>query len=179
MSKTVADPKLVEKAMAIAAEKAIEYLEKERHRQNKNKRDRRLRNTKLLLRNYRRFKVHCEDNIQELEQLQDPDSIEYLDTDELAIESIIRNKKRTAVMLAYIDRMIHVYRILSEQSQKAESIRQFQALYDYYISDDAKTIDDIVQGTFVTKRTVYKDINKACEALSSLIFGVDGIRIID
>jgi hypothetical protein len=176
MSKTK-DQKLIEKIAAIAAEKALEYLNKEKQSQQKRKRDRRLQNIKLLLRNYRRFKAHCQDSIEDLEELQDPDSLEYLDTEDLVIESIIRNKERTMAMLNYIDRMIQVYQILSEKSDKPEALRQYKVLYDLYISEDEKTIEEIAKGNFMNKRTVYKDINKACEALSSLIFGVDGLRM--
>jgi hypothetical protein len=178
MAKTkTQDQKLIEKVAAIAAEKALEFLNKEKQNQQNQKRDRRLRNTKLLLRNYRKFKAHCQDSIEGLEELKDKDSLEYLDTDDLVIESIIRNKERTLVMLAYIDRMIQVYQILSEKSDKPEDLRQYKVLYDLYISEDEKTIEEIAKGNFMNKRTVYKDINKACEALSSLIFGVDGLRM--
>lgn len=176
-------PETVEQITKIATdravEKALEFLEKERYRQQKHKRDRRLHNTKLLLRNYRKFKIHCEDSMSELEELQDPDSLEFLDTDELVIESIIKNKKRTAAMLRYIDRMLQVYRILCEQSKKPEDLRRYQILVDVYISENEKSIEEMVTCHRIDKRTVYRDINKSCEALSSLIFGVDGIRVID
>lgn len=176
-------PETVEQIAKIASDRAIEktleFLEKERYRQQKQKRERRLHNTKLLVRNYRKFKVHCEDNLSELQELQDPDSLEFLDVDDLMIESIIRNKKRTAAMLRYIDRMMHIYRILCEQSKKPEDLRRYQILMDVYVHEEEKTIEELVTCHKIDKRTVYRDINKACEALSSLIFGVDGIRIID
>lgn len=162
----------------IAAEAALDFYKKEQERQNKLKRDRRLRNMKLLLRNYRMFKIHCEDLQCELEEMKDPDSFEYLDVDELAIESIIKNKERTTVMVRYIDRMIDIHRILAEKSNKAEDLRRFKIMFDTYIAEEEKTIDEIADCHFVDKRTVYRDLNKACEALSSLIFGVDGVRLI-
>ncbi|MDR9857792.1 hypothetical protein RJP21_29810 [Paenibacillus sp. VCA1] len=161
----------------IAAETALEFYKKEQERQYKLKRDRRLRNTKLLLRNYRKFKIHCAENIQELEELKDPDSFEYLDTDELAIEAIIKNKERTAAMVRYIDQMIEIYRILSEKS-KPEDLRRFKVMYDLYIADEGKTVEELSECHKIEKRSVYRDVNKACEALSSLLFGVDGMRSI-
>lgn len=163
----------------IAAETALEFYKKEQERQNRLKRDRRLRNTKLLLRNYRKFKVHCHENLKELEDLKDLDSLEYLDVEELAIEAIIKNKERTAAMVRYVDRMLEVYRILSEKSRKPEDLRRFKILYDLYISDQEKTVDELSDCHKIDKRSVYRDINKACEALSSLIFGVDGLRLIN
>lgn len=162
----------------IAAEAALEFYKKEQERQSKLKKDRRLRNTKLLLRNYRKFKVHCEENLSEIEALMDFDSFEYLDVEELAIEAIIKNKARTAAMVKYIDRMLEVYRIMSEKSNKPEDLRRFKILYDLYISDDEKTVEELSECHNIEKRSVYRDCNKACEALSSLIFGVDGLRLI-
>lgn len=162
----------------IAAEMALEFYKKEQERQNKLKRDRRLRNTKMLLRNYRKFRIHCEEDVKEMEELKDPDSFEYLDVEELAIEAIIKNKERTAAMVRYIDQMIEVYRILSEKSRKPEELRRFKILYDLYISDQEKTVEELSECHNIDKRSVYRDCNKACEALSSLIFGVDGLRLI-
>ncbi len=169
----------IEQITKTAVETALEFMEKERQRQQKHKRDRRLRNTKLLLRNYRSFKIHCEDNMQDLEELRDPDSLDYLDTDDLVIESIIKNKERTAAMLKYIDRMLQIYRILSEQSSKPEDLRRYHILCGLYISDDEKNAEELAEGHKIDRRTVYKDLNKSCEALSSLIFGIDGIRIFE
>lgn len=173
------DKMTVEQITKTAVATALEFMEKERQRQQKGKRDRRLRNTKLLLRNYRKFKIHCEDNIHDLEELRDPDSLEYLDTDDLVIESIIRNKERTAVMLKYIDRMLQIYRILCEQSNKPEDLRRYRIMFDFYIVDEEKTVEEIAKCQNVDSRTVYRDVNKSCESLSSLIFGIDGIRLID
>jgi len=167
-----------EEIVKIAAEAALEYYKREQERQSKVKRDRRLRNTKLLLRNYRRFKIHCADNVRVLEELKDPNSFEYLDMDEMAIESIIKNKERTAAMVQYIDRMIEIYRILSERSKKPEDLRRFNTIYYLYIADDEKTVDELSDCHNIDRRSVYRDLNRGCEALSSLIFGVDGIRLI-
>ena len=178
-TKTKVDPKLLEEVANIAAEKALEFLEKEKKRQQKQKRDRRLRNTKLLLKHYRAFKLHCQDVKVELEKLQDPELLEELDTEEFAVESIKRSKERTLAMVKFIDQMLLVYRIMCEQSGKPEDLRRYQTIYWMYISDEKKTADEIAEGHNIDRRTVYKDINNACQALSALIFGVDGIRMID
>lgn len=161
----------------IAAEAALEFYTKEQERHNRMKRDRRLRNTKLLLRNYRKFKIHCASNVSELEELRDLNSFEYLDVEELSIEAIVKNKERTAVMVKYIDSMIEIYRILSERG-KPEDLRRFKIIYDLYISDEELSVDELSECHKIDKRSVYRDINKACEALSSLLFGVDGVRAI-
>lgn len=177
------NPKILEQVTRISAETAVqaalEFLEKEKLKQQKAKRDRRLRNTKLLLRNYRSFKIHCSDVKAELEALCDPDLLEDLDSDEFAIESIKRSKERTLAIINFVDQMLEVYRIMCERSDKPEDIRRYKTIHMMYISDEKFTIEQIAEGHNIDIRTVYKDINKACNVLSALIFGVDGVRMIE
>jgi hypothetical protein len=173
----------VEKITKLAAETAVqialEYLEKEKQKQQKVKRDRRLRNTKLLLKHYRSFKRHCGDVKTELEKLNDPEFLNEIDTEKFAIESDKRSKERTLAMVRFIDKMLEVYRIMCERSGRPEEIRKYKTIEMMYISDEKLTAEQIAEEHEIDTRTVYKDINKASNALSALIFGVDGMRMTD
>jgi hypothetical protein len=174
--------KLLEQVAKISAETAVQaaldYLEKEKQKQQKAKRDRRLRNTKLLLKHYRSFVLHCQDAKAELERLADPKVLNDLDTDEFAVESIKRSKERTLAMVKFINQMLEVYRIFCERSGRPEEIRRYNTIHMMYIANEKSTAEQIAERHKIDVRTVYKDVNKACEALSALIFGVDGIRMI-
>jgi hypothetical protein len=179
MSKTKLNPKLVEEIARTAVQTALEHIDKEKSRQEKAKRDRRLRNVKLLLKNYRSFKLHCEDIPLELEELEHPDDVlEELNADELAIESIKRSKERTLVMVKFIDQMILVFRIVCEQSKRPEEIRRFKTIEMMYISDEEYTAKEIATCHKIDTRTVYRDINEASKTLSVLMFGVDGVKFV-
>ena len=159
-----------------AVQEALKFLEKERQKEQKNKRDRRLRNIKLLLKNYRSFATHCQDIKLELNELDRKLELDILDTDEFAISSIKRSKELTLTMVKYINKTIEVYKIICEKSDDPESVRRYQVIYDMYISEPKKTAKEIASGHSVHTRTIYKDIDKACETLVVLMFGVDGVN---
>lgn len=171
--------KILEEVTRTAVQTAFDYLEKEKQKQQKAKRDRRLRNTKLLLRNYRSFKLHCGDVKAELEKVVDPNVLNDLDADELAVESINRSKERTLAMVKFIDQMLEVYRIICERTDRPEEIRRYKTIHMMYIADEKYTAEQIATCHKIDVRTVYRDVNDASKALSALIFGVDGIRMID
>lgn len=170
-------PKLIEKAMRIAAETAIEHLEKEKIRQQKAKRDRRLRNIKLLLRNYRSFVKHGLEIKEDLETIQSDKTVSELYADDFAIESIMRSKQRTLVMVQFMKKMVSIYRVMCEESESQEELRRYQVIHAMFISEEKITVEKIAECHFVDKRTIFRDVNKACETLSVLIFGVDAIHL--
>lgn len=173
---------VIDRITKLAAEAAVaatlETLEKEKKRQHKAKKDWRLRNTKLLLRNYRSFVGHCDDIHVVLDKL-NAELLEDLDSDDFAIESIKRSKERTLAMITYVRNMMEVYRILCERSNNQDEMRQYRTIEMMYISDEIFTPDRIADCHKIEVRTVYRDINRACNALSALMFGVDGIRMVD
>lgn len=178
----MSNEKLIDEVVKISAETAVrtalEIVEKEKLKQQKSNRDRRLRNTKLLLKHYRSFKLHCVDLKLELKELEVPDDMfEELHSNEFLVESIKRSKERTLAIIGFIDQMIAVYQVLCERSGREEEIRRFQTIHKMYISEEVSTADQISEGHKVNRRTVYKDIDKACQTLSALIFGVDMIKI--
>lgn len=171
------DPKMVEEVSTIAAKAAIEHYEAERKRQQKVKRDRRLRNTKLLMKHYRTLKQHCEGDLRV--KVDEGSVVSDLDDQFLAINSITRSKVRTHQMVKYIDQMLEIYRLRSEKSDDPLDLRQYKAMHAMYISNEPMTVKDIANAHFVDDRTVYRDVKEAIYQLSCLIFGIDGLRLID
>lgn len=173
---------LIEQVAKISAETAtqtaIEYLEKVKHEEHQNKRNRRLRNTKLLLRNYRSFRIHCMDIKVELENDRAIEVMDELEQTDFAVEAIRRSKERTLAMVRFIDQMLQVYKVICEQSDKPEDKRKYETIYEMYIDKEKKTAEHIAECQKTNVRTVYRDVNDAVKTLSILVFGVDGIRLI-
>lgn len=159
-----------------AVQTALEYLEKEKQKQIKTKRDRRLRNIRLLLKNYRSFVKHAEKIKDELTTFDSKTAMDELYEDDFALESIKRSKQRTLAMVQFMQRMLNVYRIMCEESNNPEEKRRYQVIYAMYISDKKMTAEEIAKSHFIDRSTVFRDVNKACETLSVLIFGVDAIK---
>ena len=159
-----------------ATQAAIKAYKEETEREKAAKHDRRLRNIKLLLRNYRAFAKHCEDIKLEINQLDKKLQLDEIDTDEFAISSIKRSKERTLAMVKYINKTLEIYKILCDKSDDIEEKRRYQVVYDLYISDSKLTAQDVAVCHSVHLRTIYRDVDKACEALVVLMFGVDGVK---
>jgi DNA-binding CsgD family transcriptional regulator len=169
-------PKMVEEITKTAIQTVIEHLEKEKSRQEKSKRDWRLRNTKLLLKNYRGLVKHCEDFQSDISALDQADALDEFNSEEFAVESIRRSKKRTLAMVKFMQQMILAYKIMCETSSQPEDLRRYEVVQAMYISEKKMTAEQIAKFQKIEVRTVYNDINNACKALSVLIFGVDGIQ---
>lgn len=164
------------------AKAALEAFEKEKNKAVKGRHDRRLRNTKLLLRNYRTLKSHCENAIYERacivgENMSAIDILDFLDDflpdESLYVESIKRTTERTAIILAHIDEMMRVFEFLCHQSGRLEDERRYRVIKALYIEESDKAVEEVAADEFVDQRTIYRDVNISCEKLSALLFGAD------
>ncbi|MFK3938925.1 hypothetical protein ACI2JA_15605 [Alkalihalobacillus sp. NPDC078783] len=144
--------------------------------ENKRKHDNRLRNVKLLLKNYRSFKRHGQQAKEDIPELMKALELDDFSDDAFQIKSILANRKRTAAMVVYIERMIEVYRTSCKESHYNEDWRRYQILNQLYFLDEKKTIDEVAELHFISRRTLYNDIDHACKALAVLMFGIDGVQ---
>ena len=182
-------PEAMQEIARIAAEAgaraAIEELEQRERRQEQWRRDRRLRNTRLLLENYRTFKIHCESAVfqAELSADDEAEALSILDAmmdrpskQTLYIESIKKSAQRTRIIIAHIESMMEVYRILCAKSQKPEDMRRCSVVEKMYICSREWSVEEIAESEGIDERTVYKDIKAACRTLAALLFGIDGVK---
>ena len=179
----------IEKGIAAGVKAATDRIEEERKKERKGRYDRRLHNTRLLLKNYRVLKHHALDAVHTgaranevisenaVDILDDLESMGFRKVDDRRyIESIKRSQQRTRIIIEHIDEMLRYWRIDCEQSGREEALRRYRIVVDTYISDDQMTAEELAQREHIEKRTVYKDIKAAMRPLSALIFGIDGIK---
>lgn len=176
----------IEKGVAAGVKAAADRMEEERRKARKGRYDRRLHNTRLLMKNYRALKHHAlgavHTGAQANEKIEENavDILEELDDervdDRLYIESIKRSQQRTRIIIEHIDEMLRYWRIDCEQSGKEEALRRYRIVFATYIGDDQIAAEDLARREHIEKRTVYKDIKAAMRPLSALIFGIDGIK---
>lgn len=178
----LAQAEIIKMAAEAGAKAALEALDKEKKKIQKSRYDRRLRNTKLLLRNYRMFREHVENAIFEVSQL-DENAIDILDmmwdtssTGELFVESIKKSVSRTQIIMTHVTDMLGLYEAYCLKSLKPEDGRRYRVIESLYIVDNPITVREIATREGIDDRTVYKDIDAACEKLSALIFGIDGLK---
>lgn len=172
---------IVRLAAEAGAKAALETLEKERQRESREMADRRLQSTKLLLKNYRDFKAHATYAVYEAEIEVDVTEVimDFMMSSgkaEAKVESIKESMARTVAIVNHIDAMLDFYKTSCFCYGSPEDERRWEVIYSLYISDDAANVDALAVKFKVDTRTIYKDITRACERLSVLLFGIDGIK---
>lgn len=173
----------IEIGVQAGVREALDRIEKANKERVKFRHDRRLRNTKLLLRNYNKFKLHCKNSIYTSKQLDNLhavdilDEVDNIDDETLYVNSIQKTHDRTYIIIKHINRMLQLYKYSAEKSKDENAIRGYKAIELFYLATEKKSDDDIAKELNVSKRTVYRDIKQSVEELSSLIFGIDGIKL--
>ena len=174
---------IYEKAAAIGAKEALKTFEQERKKEFSGRTDRRLRNTKLLLRNYHMLKEHAEKSVFGRTQMEESaldilESMMSMYDNEVIIESIKRSATRTAVIVSHIETMFELYAVYCDKSLNREiDMRRYEVIWDMYMSDDGLSVKEIAEKQNISKDSVYSDLRIATERLTALIFGVDGLKV--
>ena len=171
---------IVKLAAHEGAKAAREEWEKLQKQDAQEKSDRRLRNVKLLLRNYRMLREHIENAVYEAECEESPlDIMEDLMTGRdstLIVDSIKRSVARTAVLVQHMETMFGLYQSFCfSKTATPEDQRRWRVIDALYISDDHRSVPELARDENVVERTIYKDIDIASERIAALIFGIDGL----
>lgn len=174
---------IYEKAAAIGAREALKAFGAVQKKASKGRADRRLRNTKLLLRNYRMLKGHAEESVFGRAQMGESaldilESMMSIYDSEVVIESIKRSATRTAVIVSHIEAMFGLYDAYCEKSRNPDiDRRRYETLWDMYMAADTLSAKEIAEKQHVSRDTVYADLKASMEKLTALIFGVDGLNV--
>lgn len=174
------DKEVIRIAAEAGAKAALAQWQKEQAKAQEEKADRRLHNTRLLLKNYRLFKQHAMNAVYEVDQL-DESVYDILDTMErntsnVFVDSIKTSVARTVTLVRHIDVMLELYQIYCERSDKPEDSRRWRVIKARYLDDCEKSSIDIAEQEGVSDRTINRDIAAAHDQLAALFFGIDGIR---
>lgn len=173
-------PAMLKSIVKMSSEAAVKAYQKARNEELGKSRDNRLRNTKLLMENYRKFKVYCNNAIYDTAQLCQVENEEILELmgisagKTLQVGSIRNSVVVTKVIMEHVDTMLRCYKAKCMQSKKPEVQRRWEVLSMMYLSSaEPMNAQEVADKVHVGKSTVYNDIDSACEELSSLIFGLD------
>lgn len=176
---TISITEVMKMAAEAGAKAAMDRLNREKQERLKTRYDRRLRNTEILLRNYRTFVIHKNEAVysssKAVEILDELDSYEF--EDEMYVESIKKSKERTSIIVSHVDKMLNVFRYMSDSNPRPEEQRKFKTIFALYIDEKQKTPEEICTEMSVNQRTLYRDRKAGIQILSGLLFGVDGIKL--
>lgn len=173
---------VAEQAAKVGAEVAIATLDKERKKDRRDMVDRRLRNTKLLLKNYRLFRAHADNAVYEIEESITP--MQILEDlmmpgrdSSMIVESVKNSVARTVTLVRHIETMLKLYQAYCYMSGSEIEERRWRVIEALYITEPASTIPDLSKAEGVVDRVIYNDIDAASERIAALMFGVDGIKL--
>ncbi|EAG8714032.1 hypothetical protein CHT78_13655 [Listeria monocytogenes] len=132
-----------------------------------------LRNVKLLLKNYRLLKSYCNDVTEQIDVIES--ILEEVGRESLILHSINDNKMKTQAMMQHVDNVLNVYRNNCEKGSQ-EDKRRWYLLYSFYINEYQISNVKIFEKHNISKAQFYKELNKAYETLVILMFGIDSFE---
>lgn len=169
----------------VGAAAAVKAVERERKNFKKKQYDRRFHNTKLLLRHYRTLNEHYHNAVFDIDTATEADEdfadimqamSSSVNDEALYIESIKQSSIRTKIIMAHVNKMLDIYKLMCQQSERQDDARHWRVLEAIYISDKATTAGAVAEQEHIDKRTVYKDIDVCVSDLTTLLFGIGGIE---
>ncbi|MDF2804341.1 MAG: hypothetical protein K0S61_4246 [Anaerocolumna sp.] len=175
-----------DEAVKIGVREGIKYIKEQEYYKTKKRYDRRLRNTRLLLKHYRGLKIHNKisdsstNAIYEKNAVDVLDDIEAINDEEQYIQALSRTKIRTLIIVGHINKAMKYYQAICKSEGKIKE-RRYRIIRYMYI-DPSKdevipTYEQVAEHFNVTVKTIGRDVRGAIEDLSILFFGIDGIRL--
>lgn len=176
--------RLVADGVARGVRQGIEQYKSEEKLKEKITYDIKIKNTRLLLKNYRRFEKACTQAVVTEKDLESATVNEILDKlycttyDEVTVvQSILTSKKRTEIIMSHIKKIINFYIFDADSSKNDEKSRRAHILEDLYIKGKKQPAMSVLANRYqVSERQVHRDKNVAIEEIAIFMFGIDGIR---
>lgn len=176
--------KLVAEGVSRGIKQGLDQAKNEEKLKDKITYDIKLKNTRLLLKNYRRFVSFCEQATVSEKELESATVEEILDKlyctayDEVTIvQSILASKKRTEIIMTHIKKIINFYIFDAESSKNDEKRRRAHILNDLYIKGKKQPrMSEMSKKYHISERQINRDKKTAIEEIAIFMFGIDGIR---
>lgn len=168
---------MVDKAeiIRLTVEACKDYEQKQRLKNIKSRHDKRLRNTRLLLKHYSYFRNHADEAIYKSSQLNAVDILDEIDDcrSDVYIQSIKKSATKTAIVISHINNMLEIYESFALKKGDSE-LRKLRVLRAFYF--EQMRMSDIAINENVVERTCTRDLCDAVNTLSALIFGIDSVH---
>lgn len=169
--------KVDEIQMEAIVDTVLKAYSKEKKIEEQREKDKRLRNTKLLLRNYQTFKRYSEKHEGDKDIDRELSTHQLILNSEDLVESIRLTTERTLLMIQHLDKALKALDFICQQELTEEKAtgKQYEILKKRYVIGE--TVDAISSFYGISERTVYKSIDAGAERLSVLLFGVYGLKV--
>lgn len=172
------EQEIIRLAAEQAAKVTMETLEGQRKKAKKERRDWRLRNTRLLLDHLQRFRDHATQSVFDVRKVlesaqNDPQGVysqQLSGRQDIYLEGLAISAGRTEALVQQTESMLELYRLQCEKGN-AEKQRRFRVLKAYALEGEDYQL--IAEKESISKSTVFRDIDLATEELSVMLFGAD------
>jgi DNA-directed RNA polymerase specialized sigma24 family protein len=161
---------LEKEAELLARTAALEAVKEFEKSQKKNARAKVFQNARKLMENYNRISRSVQESISELSDVDDGEELEKLSAEDIYINSIIKSKLRSIVMIAHIDKCLG---LLEEEMNEKDSPAKYLAFRYYYL--DGMTYEQMTEEYGYAERTARRWIADGTVILSVYLFGSDAI----
>lgn len=161
------DQAAAEQLVKSAALEAVQLYEKPQKKCNRTKV---FHNAKKLMENYNRIHQGVMEGVPELSYLEGSSNLEKSSEEDMYINSILKSKLRSIVMIAHLDKCM---KLLKEEQIRKNAPEKFEAFKLYYL--DNVTQEEIAEILHSTDRTVRRWVSEVTEILSVYLFGADAI----
>jgi DNA-directed RNA polymerase specialized sigma24 family protein len=159
-----------ETAEQLAKTAALEAVKEFEKSQKKKKRVKIFQNAKKLMENYNRICQSVHEGVSELSDVDDGEELEELSAEDIYINSIIKSKLRSIVMIAHIDKCL---KLLEEEMVRKGAPEKYKAFRCFYL--EGMSPEDIAEELNCADRTVWRWVSELTNILSVYLFGADAI----
>jgi len=172
---------LLETAEKLGIEAGIRAYQQKKEEGVKVRHNKNLRNTELLLQNYRKFKLHIEESIFDIETAKGNfisilDEVDDEQDNDIYIDSIKKSVARTSIIISHINHMLDVFGAYCNNDPRIEIKRQIKVIQMLYVNDEHNDIESVAETLNISRTSVFNSKRDAIQTLSSLLFGIDSIN---
>ncbi|WP_367567763.1 helix-turn-helix domain-containing protein [Lacrimispora sp.] len=164
---TVLEKEAAEILVRTAALEAVREFEKS---QRKNRRVKVFQNAKKLMENYNRICQSVQEGVSEISDMDCAEELEEFSEEDIYINSIVKSKLRSIIMLAHIDKCLG---LLETEEYRKNTPEKYLAFKYFYL--DGMTYDSIAEVYGYGERTARRWITELTNILSVYLFGADAI----
>ncbi|WP_027640394.1 helix-turn-helix domain-containing protein [Enterocloster clostridioformis] len=159
----------LEEVARLAAREVLKEHERQTRREKKVKV---FQNTKKLMENYNRICQSVEEGVAELSDMENSDELEEFTEEDIFINSILKSKLRSIVMIGHIDKCL---KLLEDEECRKNTHEKYLAFKYFYL--DGMTYESIAEVYGYGERTARRWITELTGILSIYLFGADAIML--
>lgn len=159
-----------EAAEILARTAALEAVREYEKSQKKQRKVKVFQNTRKLMENYNRICQSVQEGVSEISDMENSDELQKFTEEEIFINSILKSKLRSIVMIAHIDKCL---KLLGEEEIRKETPEKYLAFKYFYL--DGMTYESIAEVYGYGERTARRWITELTNILSIYLFGADAI----